>query len=70
MYYQGSSNHSHKKYHGLEIWAVKRPYLLIYENMSKSIAMARRECTAKQGNKASNNTGYIVPSLIDSFVDD
>ena len=35
--------------------------------MLKSIATARSECTAKQGNKASCNTDYIVPDLIDFF---
>ena len=37
--------------------------------MLKSIATARRECTAKQENKASYNTDYIVPDLID-FIGD
>ena len=32
--------------------------------------MARRECTAKQGNKVSYNTYSIVPDLIDFFSDD
>ena len=31
----------------LEIWAVKLQFLLIYENMLKSVATARSECTAK-----------------------
>ena len=35
--------------------------------MLKSIATARTECTAKQENKASCNTDYIVPDLIDFF---
>ena len=38
--------------------------------MSKSTATARSECTAKQGNKASYNTDYIVPDLIDFFGND
>ena len=38
--------------------------------MLKSIATARSECTAKQENKASYNTDYIVPDLIDFFDDD
>ena len=38
--------------------------------MLKSIATARSECTAKQENKASYNTDYIVPDLIDFFGDD
>ena len=38
--------------------------------MLKSIATARSECTAKQENKASYNTYYIVPDLIDFFGDD
>ena len=42
----------------------------IYENMLKSISTARSECTAKHENKASHNTDYIVPDLIEFFVDD
>ena len=38
--------------------------------MLKSIATARGECTAKQKNKASYNTYYIVPDLIEFFGDD
>ena len=38
--------------------------------MLKSIATAGSECTAKQENKASYNTYYIVPDLIDFFGDD
>ena len=38
--------------------------------MLKSIATVRSECTAKQENKASYNTDYIVPDLIDFFGDD
>ena len=38
--------------------------------MLKSIATARSECTAKQENKASYNTHYIAPDLIDFFGDD
>ena len=38
--------------------------------MLKSIATARSECTAKQGNKAGYNTSYIVTDLIDFFGDD
>ena len=38
--------------------------------MLKSIATARSECTAKQENKASYNTYYIVPDLVDFFGDD
>ena len=63
-------NHSHKKKHSLEIWAVKLRFHLIYENMLKSIATARSECTAKHENKASRNTDYIVSDLIDFFGDD
>ena len=37
--------------------------------MLKSIAMARSECTAKYKNKASYNTDYIAPDLIDFFGD-
>ena len=33
--------------------------------MLKSIATVRSECTAKHKNKASYNTDYIVPDLID-----
>ena len=43
----------------------KTPILLIYENMLNSIATARSECTAKHKNKASYNTEYIFPDLID-----
>ena len=32
--------------------------------------MASGECTAKQENKTSYNTYYIVPDLIDFFSDD
>ena len=38
--------------------------------MLKSIPAVRIECTAKQENKASYNTCYIVPDLIDFFGDD
>ena len=38
--------------------------------MLKKIATARSECTTKQGNKASYNTDYIVPDLIEFFGDD
>ena len=38
--------------------------------MLKRIATARSECTAKQENKTSYNTDYIVPDLIDVFGDD
>ena len=48
----------------MEIWAVELRFLLIYENMLKSIATARSECTAKHENKASYNTDYIVFDLI------
>ena len=61
---------SHKKKHSLELWAVKLRFLLIYENLLKSIATARRECIAKQEIKASYNTDYIVPDLIEFFGDD
>ena len=44
----------------------KTQIFLIYENMLKSIATARSECTAKQ----ENNTDYIVPDLIEAFGDD
>ena len=53
----------------MEIRAVKLQFLLIYEIMLKSIATARSECTAKQENKATCNTYYIVPDLIDFFGD-
>ena len=33
--------------HSLEIWVVKLRLLLIYENMLKSMATTRSECTAK-----------------------
>ena len=38
--------------------------------MLKSIATACSECKAKHENKASYNTAYIVPDLIDFFGDD
>ena len=38
--------------------------------MLKSFVTALNECTAKQENKASYNTDYIVPDLIDFFGDD
>ena len=38
--------------------------------MLKSIATDHSKCTAKQENKASYNTDYIVPDLIDFFGDD
>ena len=38
--------------------------------MLKSIATALSECTTKQENKASYNTDYIVPDLIDFLRDD
>ena len=53
-----------------EIWAVKLRFLLIYENMLKSIATARSECTAKHENKTSHNTDYIVSDLTEFFGDD
>ena len=54
----------------LEIRAVKLRFLLIYEIMLKGIATTRSECTAKQENKASYNTYYMVPDLIDFFGDE
>ena len=36
----------------------------------ENIATARSGCTAKHENKASHNTDYIVPDLIDFFCDD
>ena len=56
--------------HSLEIWVVKLRFLLICENMLESIATARSECTRKHENKASYNTDYFVPDLIDFFGDD
>ena len=38
--------------------------------MLKSTVTTRSECTAKQGNKASYNTDYIVPDLIEFFGED
>ena len=38
--------------------------------MLKSIAVAHSESTAKHENKASCNTDYIVPDLIDFFGND
>ena len=48
----------------------KTRFLLVYENMLKSIATTRGECTAKHENKANYNRDYIVPDLIDFFGDD
>ena len=48
--------------------AVKLRFLLIYENMLKSIATARSECTAKHKSKASYNTDYTVSDLIEFFL--
>ena len=39
----------------------------MYEIMLKSIAAAHSECIVKQEIKASYNTCYIVPNLIDFF---
>ena len=41
-----------------------------YENMLKSIAAARSECTTKHENKSSYNTDYIILDLIDFLGDD
>ena len=38
--------------------------------MLKGTATARRECTAKQENKASYTTDYIIPDSLDFFDDD
>ena len=38
--------------------------------MLKSITTARSECTAEQENKASYNTYYFIPDLIDFFGND
>ena len=38
--------------------------------MLNSIATVGSECTAKQENKASYNTYYMVPDLIDFFGDE
>ena len=54
----------------LEIWALKLRFLVIYENILKSIATAHSEYTATQENMASYNTDDIVPDLIDFFGDD
>ena len=56
--------YSHKK---KEIWAVKLRFLLIFQ---KNIATARTECTTKHENKASYNTDYLVPDLIEFFGND
>ena len=45
-------------------------FLLINENMFKSIATARSQCTARRENKANYNTDYIASDLIDFFGDD
>ena len=49
------------------MWAVKLRFLFVYKNLLKSIATARSGCTAKHENKASHNTDYIVPDLVDFF---
>ena len=48
----------------------KTRFLLIYENVLKSIATTHSECTAKHENKASHNTDYIVSDLTEFFGDD
>ena len=48
----------------------KTRFILVYENMLKSIATTRSECRAKHENKANYNRDYIVPDLIDFFGDD
>ena len=48
----------------------KTPISFNLQNMSKSIATACSECTAKQEHKANYNTDYIVSDLIDFFGDD
>ena len=48
----------------------KTPISFNFENILKSIATVRSECTAKQENKASYNTYYNVPDLIDFFGND
>ena len=48
---------------------VKLRFLLIYEIMLKSIATVRSEFAGKQENKASYNTYYIVPDLIEFLGD-
>ena len=45
-------------------------FYLIYENILKSDATARSECTTKHKSKASYDTDYIVSDLIDLFGDD
>ena len=45
-------------------------FFLICENILKSIAATRSECTAQQENKASYKTDCIVSDLIDIFGDD
>ena len=56
-----------RRNNNLEIWDVKLRFLLISENMLKSIAMACGECTTKYESMASYNTNCIVPDLIDYF---
>ena len=63
-------HHSHKKEHSLKMWAVKLCFLLIYENMLKSIAAAHSDCSVKHKNKGSYNINKIIPDLIDFFGDD
>ena len=49
--------------------AVKLRFLLICENILKSIATAHSECKTKLENKASYSTNFIGPDLIDFFGD-
>ena len=48
----------------------KTPISLIDKVMLKSNATARSEYTAKHKNKASYNTDYVIPDLIEFFNDD
>ena len=52
------------------MWAVKLRFLLIYENMLKSIAAAHSDWSVKHKNKVGCNINKIVPDLIDFFGDD
>ena len=49
---------------------IKLWFLLIYETMLKSTAIACSECTTKHEKRAIYNAYYIVPDFIDFFGDD
>ena len=48
----------------------KTPISFNLRKYVENTAKARSECTAKEENKASYNTDYIAPDLIDFYADD